>query len=482
MLSSHGFSQLLNQINFAGKVARQNADVVDQTRIARRQVKAEAKHLETLEQRDRALAKQVLAERNQAAALQSALKQQQITEIAARAKAHGRYATVEAQVNRLQKKLNAEEAAAARAAGESAATGNASVNGITLDTNGMVQPPADAPEAVKEMIAAGNAIATLPYIYGGGHASFQANGYDCSGSVSYVLAAAGLVTSPMVSGQFDTWGDPGPGRWVTIYSNADHVWMTIAGWRFDTVAQAEDGGPAGRKAAASSPASTSSTRSACSTGRAPPGAGGSAIGSRGRPAVNAPAVQGRRSRSPAPARPGSEASAGRAGLPAGPLRRERARDDGWRARLAFPYRQPNAISKPGPGAPRPGSTGGRQDRRRLALQVVHRHALAVDRDRHFAADLLGDRERLRRTGPSVGDAATAGGAAPPNGDAAPAAPEPNRPAIPEPPAAPAPPGAPIPGAPIPATPPPGPPRSHRPCRPRSTAAARHGPPSPATTG
>jgi septal ring factor EnvC (AmiA/AmiB activator) len=241
VLSSHGFNQLLNQISFAGKVARQNAEVVDQTRIARSEVKAEATHLETLEQRDRALAKQVLAERNQAAALQAALKQQQITEIAARAKAHGRYATVVARVSSLQKKLNAQEAAAARAAGESAATGNASVNGITLDTNGMVQPPADAPEAVKEMIAAGNAIATLPYIYGGGHASFQADGYDCSGSVSYVLAAAGLVTSPMVSGQFDDWGVPGPGKWVTIYSNADHVWMTIAGWRFDTVAQAEDG-------------------------------------------------------------------------------------------------------------------------------------------------------------------------------------------------------------------------------------------------
>ena len=241
VLSSHGFDQLLNQISFAGKVAKQNADVVDQTRLARIEVAAQAKRLETLEKRDRALAKQVLAERNQAAALQSALKQQQIKEIAARAKVHGRYATVQAQVNSLQKKLNAQEAAAARAAGESAATGNASVNGITLDTNGMVQPPADAPEAVKEMIAAGNAIATLPYIYGGGHASFQADGYDCSGSVSYVLAAAGLVTSPMVSGQFDDWGDSGPGKWVTIYSNADHVWMTIAGWRFDTVARAEDG-------------------------------------------------------------------------------------------------------------------------------------------------------------------------------------------------------------------------------------------------
>jgi septal ring factor EnvC (AmiA/AmiB activator) len=241
VLSSHGFNQLLNQFSFAAKVAKQNANVLQQTRIARRQVAAQAHRLQTLEQRDRKLAKQVLRERNQAAALRSALKQQQIKEISARAKVHGQYTTVQARVDRLQTKLNAQEAAAAKAANEAAATGNASVNGITLDTNGMVQPPADAPEAVKRMIAAGNAIATLPYIYGGGHASFQADGYDCSGSVSYVLAAAGLVSSPMVSGQFDDWGVRGPGQWVTIYSNADHVWMTIAGWRFDTVAQAESG-------------------------------------------------------------------------------------------------------------------------------------------------------------------------------------------------------------------------------------------------
>ena len=241
VLSSHGFNQLLNQFSFAEKVAKRNANVVQETRIARREVAAEAQHLATLERRDHRLAQQVLRERNEAAALRSALKQQQIKEIAARAKVNGRYSVVQAQVTRLQKKLNAEEAAAARAANEAAATGNASVNGITLDTNGMVQPPADAPLAVKRMIAAGNAIATLPYIYGGGHASFQADGYDCSGSVSYVLAAAGLVSSPMVSGQFDDWGVRGPGRWVTIYSNADHVWMTIAGWRFDTVAQAETG-------------------------------------------------------------------------------------------------------------------------------------------------------------------------------------------------------------------------------------------------
>ena len=105
----------------------------------------------------------------------------------------------------------------------------------------MVQPPPGAPAAVAQMIAAGNAIATLPYIWGGGHGSFISPGYDCSGSVSYVLAAAGLLSSPEISGEFESYGDPGPGQWVTIYANAGHVWMTIAGWRFDTVALAEDG-------------------------------------------------------------------------------------------------------------------------------------------------------------------------------------------------------------------------------------------------
>ena len=105
----------------------------------------------------------------------------------------------------------------------------------------MVEPPPGAPAAVQEMIAAGNAIATLPYIWGGGHGSFVSPGYDCSGSVSFVLNAAGLLGSPETSGMFESYGDAGTGQWVTIYANAGHVWMTIAGWRFDTVALAEDG-------------------------------------------------------------------------------------------------------------------------------------------------------------------------------------------------------------------------------------------------
>jgi hypothetical protein len=94
--------------------------------------------------------------------------------------------------------------------------------------------PAQAPAAVKRVIAAANHIRTTPYIWGGGHLSWVDKGYDCSGSVSYALHGGKLLESPLVSGSFTTWGEAGPGRWITIYANKAHVYMVVAGLRFDT--------------------------------------------------------------------------------------------------------------------------------------------------------------------------------------------------------------------------------------------------------
>jgi cell wall-associated NlpC family hydrolase len=94
--------------------------------------------------------------------------------------------------------------------------------------------PTDAPPMVKQVIAAANEIDGTPYIWGGGHASFEAKGYDCSGAVSYALHGANLLDYTMVSGQLAHYGDPGPGKWITIYANAEHVFMVVAGLRFDT--------------------------------------------------------------------------------------------------------------------------------------------------------------------------------------------------------------------------------------------------------
>lgn len=101
--------------------------------------------------------------------------------------------------------------------------------------NGLAIPPSDAPPEVVAVINAANKIATLPYIYGGGHnATFSGRGYDCSGSVSYALHGGGLLDSPLDSTSFERWGDKGVGTWITIYANGGHAWMTVAGLRFDT--------------------------------------------------------------------------------------------------------------------------------------------------------------------------------------------------------------------------------------------------------
>jgi peptidoglycan hydrolase-like protein with peptidoglycan-binding domain len=97
------------------------------------------------------------------------------------------------------------------------------------------------PVAVRRAIAAANRIATKPYLYGGGHASFNASGYDCSGSISYVLHHAGRLRRPLDSGAFAGYGAPGKGRWITIYTNPGHAFMVIRGRRYDTSARGPGG-------------------------------------------------------------------------------------------------------------------------------------------------------------------------------------------------------------------------------------------------
>ena len=103
-----------------------------------------------------------------------------------------------------------------------------------VKADGTAVAPADAPAVVRQVIAAANAIASTPYKWGGGHGGWRDNGYDCSGSVSFALAGAGLLDAPLTSGGFMNWGKPGPGRWITIYTNPGHMFMVVAGLRFDT--------------------------------------------------------------------------------------------------------------------------------------------------------------------------------------------------------------------------------------------------------
>jgi cell wall-associated NlpC family hydrolase len=118
--------------------------------------------------------------------------------------------------------------------GHAPAAVDGSVTAATALPNGIALPPLEAPKEVLQVIEAGNVIARTPYKWGGGHGRFLDDGYDCSGSVSFALYAAGLIEGSRTSGGLMTWGEPGKGKWITIYTHPGHVFMEVAGIRFDT--------------------------------------------------------------------------------------------------------------------------------------------------------------------------------------------------------------------------------------------------------
>ena len=101
--------------------------------------------------------------------------------------------------------------------------------------------PDDAPQEVKDAIAAANRITTKPYRYGGGHGKWEDSGYDCSGAVSYALHGGGFVNKPLDSTGFESWGQSGKGTWITVYANSGHAYTVIAGLRFDTSSSGSGG-------------------------------------------------------------------------------------------------------------------------------------------------------------------------------------------------------------------------------------------------
>jgi len=234
VLEARGYADLLEQLDFAKRVGKHNATILGDTRRARTDVLHQTTELQGIQDRARVLTAQVVNARNEAAVVHGALLNRQLALVSSRARTRAKLSKVRGQISSLRAQMahNQQQALAAPGTGG---------NQIAVDAGGTAQASAGAPAAVAQVIAAGNAIAGLPYVYGGGHASFHANAYDCSGSVSYALAAAGLVSSPLNSTGFESWGEPGPGKYITVYANAGHAFMVVDGWRFDTGALRSDG-------------------------------------------------------------------------------------------------------------------------------------------------------------------------------------------------------------------------------------------------
>jgi peptidoglycan hydrolase CwlO-like protein len=210
-----------------------------------------AARVKTLRDQARAAVKRMTAVRLQIKEARDAIAVKEREIAAARAEAEARFAELKAAQAARQRSLEAlesrEEALGDNlaaiseqiaASGAPAPTGTPAplTPGETANfiSESQASVPSAAPSAIAAAIEAANSIATTPYIWGGGHGSFSSPGYDCSGAVSFALNGGGFLSSPLDSTGLETWGEPGPGRWITVYANAGHAWMTIAGLAFDT--------------------------------------------------------------------------------------------------------------------------------------------------------------------------------------------------------------------------------------------------------
>ena len=245
ILESEDWSEMAAQTEYLNRIQSYDDSVVDRVKSLRDEVKGAVARLSD--------------NREKAEKARDAVAQMEREVAAARAEAEERFAELksaqaerQAAMDELESREEALSSNLASISNQIASEGGPAPTGevpapltpgqeAQVITESEASAPAAAPEAVKAVISAGNAIAYTPYIWGGGHGSFESEGYDCSGAVSYALHGGGFLESPLDSTGLETWGEPGPGTWITVYANAGHAWMVVAGIAFDTV-----GGPGPR--------------------------------------------------------------------------------------------------------------------------------------------------------------------------------------------------------------------------------------------
>ncbi len=244
ILESTSWSDLATQTEYLNRIQDYDNSVVGRVKALRNQVRTAVQQLAAARARIKDARDAIAVKERQAAT--------------ARAQAEARFADLKAAQAQRRRALNALESRAqalsdnlASISSQMAIAGTPVPAGTPApltpgETANYISPseasaPSAAPAAVQAAIGAANSIATTPYIWGGGHGSFSSSGYDCSGAVSFALHGGGFLSSPLDSTGLETWGVPGPGRWITVYANSGHAWMMIAGLAFDTV-----GGPGPR--------------------------------------------------------------------------------------------------------------------------------------------------------------------------------------------------------------------------------------------
>jgi peptidoglycan hydrolase CwlO-like protein len=224
VMQSASWSDLLTRTEYIDHIQQYDNEVVARVRGLRDQITALVNELQATRDRILAARDAVAAKERQIASQHAQISQQQSQLAAARNARQGVLNALLSKERQIQADLSEIPAPAGHA---------------TIDSNGDAIPPSNAPLAVRGAIAAANQIDDLPYIWGGGHGSFTASGYDCSGAVSFMLHGGGFLSSPLDSTGLEVWGDSGGGNWITVFANSGHAWAMIAGLRWDT------GGPGG---------------------------------------------------------------------------------------------------------------------------------------------------------------------------------------------------------------------------------------------
>lgn len=230
VLNSDGFAAMVERATYLNRINKQDKRVISDVRTLKADSAKQTSKLAALEHEQAQILAQVRTRRDQLAGRKSQLAGQVGGLTSELRKSRTRLAVATAALDGHEQ----HGGPAAPSPIQKFAPILAPAGRVSVQANGLAIAPSNAPASIQAAVAAGNQIRNKPYLWGGGHGSFNASGYDCSGSVSYVLHGAGVLSSPLASGALENWGSPGPGNWITVYANAGHTYMTVGGASFDT--------------------------------------------------------------------------------------------------------------------------------------------------------------------------------------------------------------------------------------------------------
>lgn len=234
LLEQSSLSDVQDSSEYLDRIQHSDRTVVDRVHSLRDEVKQQVELLTEARDTVEAAKQSILAQQQELVKTKASLESQRAELVEARKAREAVLERLRSQADSIEGALNGP-----LAGGETmpSSPGQAGL------VNGLAVPPDNAPPQVVQVIEAGNAIADEPYLWGGGHGSFESNGYDCSGALSYALRGGGFISSPLDSTGFTAWGSAGFGSWITVFGSSGHAYMYVAGLRFDTGGNGGGNGP-----------------------------------------------------------------------------------------------------------------------------------------------------------------------------------------------------------------------------------------------